>query len=40
MKATVKVLAGGKVTVPKAIRDELDVEKGDTVEIDVSGVEQ
>lgn len=25
----------GKVTIPKAVRDALDIEKGDVIEIDV-----
>lgn len=36
MRATVYVLDGGKVTIPKAIRDELDLESGDTVNIEVT----
>jgi len=35
MRATVFVLDGGKVTIPKPIREELDLESGDTVEIEV-----
>lgn len=35
MRATVKMIDQGKVTIPKPIREELDLEKGDLVEIDV-----
>jgi len=37
MRATVYVLEGGKVTIPKPIREELELDKGDTVEIEVVG---
>lgn len=35
MRATVSVIQGGKVTIPATIRDELDLDNGDTIEIDV-----
>jgi len=35
VRATVNVIDGGKVTIPKPIRDELGIEQGDTVEIEV-----
>lgn len=35
MRATVPVSDGGKVTIPKVIRDELDIESGDVIEVDV-----
>lgn len=35
MRATVTVSTDGKVTIPKAIRQELDLEKGDVIEIEV-----
>lgn len=38
MRATVSVIQGGKVTIPATIRDELNLENGDTVEIDVQPV--
>lgn len=38
MRATVAVIKGGKVTIPATIRDELDLESGDTIEIDVQPV--
>lgn len=38
MRATVAVIQGGKVTIPATIRDELDLEPGETVEIDVQPV--
>jgi AbrB family looped-hinge helix DNA binding protein len=38
MRATVNVTAGGKVTIPKPIRQQLDIGEGDTVEIDVTVV--
>ncbi|MFW6153139.1 MAG: AbrB/MazE/SpoVT family DNA-binding domain-containing protein [Halobacteriota archaeon] len=38
MRASVRVYNGGKVTIPKTIRDELGIEEGDAVEIDVVGV--
>lgn len=38
MRATVAVIKGGKVTIPATIRDELELEAGETVEIDVQRV--
>lgn len=35
MRATVRLTVDGKVTIPKTIRDELGLEHGDTVEIEV-----
>lgn len=35
MKATVRLFAKGKVTIPAPIREELDVSDDDLVEIDV-----
>ena len=35
MRATVYVSDGGKVTIPVAIRDKLDIESGDVVELEV-----
>lgn len=39
MRTTAKIVGGGKVTVPAPIRDALDVDDGDLVEIDVKPVE-
>jgi len=36
MRTTVKVIQGGKVTIPAAVREELEIEKGDVIEIEVS----
>lgn len=38
MRATVTVTQQGKVTIPKVIREEMDLEEGETVEIDVQKV--
>lgn len=35
MRATVRMLESGKVTIPKPIRDELALEEGDVVSVDV-----
>lgn len=39
MKSTVRLFANGKATVPAPIRDELGLEDGDLVEIDIRPVE-
>ena len=39
MRTTARLINQGKVTIPATIRDELDVEDGDIVEIDVRRVE-
>lgn len=36
MRASVRVLDGGKVTIPEPVRDELGVEKGKVVQIEVT----
>ena len=38
MRATVPVSDGGKVTIPQPIREGMDIESGDTIEIDVTEV--
>lgn len=38
MRTTVKVGAQYKITIPKTIREEMDLDEGDAVEIDVSKV--
>lgn len=38
MRTTVKVGAQYKITIPKTIREEMELEEGDAVEIDVSKV--
>lgn len=38
MRTTARLIANGKVTVPSQIRNELGVEDGDLVEIDVRPV--
>lgn len=38
MRTTQKILNGGKVTIPKVVREELGVGEGDVVEIEVRGV--
>jgi AbrB family looped-hinge helix DNA binding protein len=35
MRATVTVTSQGKVTLPKPLRDELEIEQGDVVQIEV-----
>lgn len=35
MRTTVKVGAQHKITVPKVIREELEIEEGDVVEIEI-----
>lgn len=40
MRTTRRIVGSGKVSIPKVIRDELDVEDGDLVEIDVRTVNQ
>jgi AbrB family looped-hinge helix DNA binding protein len=35
MRATVTVSSQGKVTLPKALREKMNLEKGDVVEIEV-----
>lgn len=39
MRATIPVGDKGRVTIPKAIRDELEIESGDVVEIEVMDCE-
>jgi len=39
MRATVRLNTNGRVVIPHAIREELGVEHGDVVEIDVSPVD-
>ena len=39
MRTTAQLVGNGKVTVPAQIRDALDVEDGDLVEIDVRPVD-
>lgn len=36
MRATVKVTTNGKVTLPLVLREEMDIDEGDTVEIEVT----
>lgn len=38
MRTTQKLFGGGKVTVPKDIREALSVEDGDLVELDIQKV--
>jgi len=35
MRATVTVSSQGKVTIPKALREKMELEQGDVVEIEV-----
>lgn len=35
MRTSAKVLPGGKVTIPKHVREELSIEEGDVIEIEV-----
>lgn len=35
MRVTVRMLADGKVTIPKPVREELELERGDAVELEV-----
>lgn len=39
-KAIVKIFSGGKVTLPKEIRDVMKLKDGDTVEIAISKLEE
>lgn len=39
MRATVTVSTDGKVTVPKPIRESMDIEKGDVIQIEVIDAE-
>lgn len=39
MRSTVPVSDGGKVTIPKVIRERLGIQSGDVVEIKVRTVE-
>lgn len=36
VRTTVNVSDGGKVTIPQPIRDELEIESGDVIELDVT----
>lgn len=38
MRTTVTLTAQGKVTIPKPLREELDLEEGDLLEIEVEKV--
>lgn len=38
MRTTVKVGAQYKITIPKTVREEMDLEEGDVVEIEVTTV--
>lgn len=40
MRSTTKVLEDGRITVPYAIRESLELEHGDYVEIDVAPVDE
>lgn len=40
MRTTTKVIQGGRLTVPAHIREALDLDEGDLVEIDVRPVEE
>ena len=40
MRTTARLINQGKVTIPATIRNELDVEDGDLVELDVRPVEE
>ena len=38
MRATSRLLADGRVTIPCTIREELELERGDAVEVEVSKI--
>jgi AbrB family looped-hinge helix DNA binding protein len=38
MRTTQKILNGGKVTIPKVIREELGVGEGDVIEVEITQV--
>lgn len=40
MKSTVRLFNNGKVTIPHEVRETLDLEDGDVVEIDVKTVKE
>lgn len=40
MRTTMKIVGNGKVTIPKIVRDELDLGQGDIVELDVRPVKR
>lgn len=40
MRITARLFARGKVTIPAPVRDELDVEDGDLVELDVQTIRE
>ena len=39
MEATTKVLEDGRVTIPKPLREHMDLERGDLVKIEVEPLE-
>lgn len=39
MKATTKILRNGRITVPYTVRETLELEHGDVVEVEVKPVE-
>jgi len=40
MRSVKRIVGDGKITIPKEIRDELDVSEGDVVTIDVRPVDR
>lgn len=40
MRTTARIIGDGKVTIPKTIRDELEVSDGELVELDIRPVEE
>ncbi len=40
MKGTAQVLREGRITLPKSVRQELELERGDFVVIDVRSVDE
>ena len=40
MKSTARVLKNGRVTVPKPVRETLELEHGDVVEVEVRPVKE
>jgi AbrB family looped-hinge helix DNA binding protein len=40
MRSATQVLEGGRITIPKRVRDELCLKRGDVIVIDVTPVEK
>jgi bifunctional DNA-binding transcriptional regulator/antitoxin component of YhaV-PrlF toxin-antitoxin module len=40
MRATTRLLADGRITLPSIVRDEMELEHGDVVEVEVHRIEK